>query len=166
MHVIDGKVVPWATSSKWNPARYFTPFRTREIAKLEKQTQGLIDRMMTTPTGKTMNLKGQVLGLDVGIGKRGKPIIFELNPTISSTVQGTSYGSTQLLNPLMEDAIVSQAAGRMPLIQKLQMGRDAAQLGLGGTAAYHAAEPWVARRKKPGHRDLLKAAALLKISLQ
>ena len=173
MHAVDGKVVPWATGSKWDATRYFTPFRNREVASLERKTQGILDKLMQdSPTARSMNLRKQVLGMDVGVGKNGQPIIFELNPSMPKSVASAiakdggdpTYGSFQLLNPLFENAITAQAAGRMPIIQKIQLARDGTQAAIGGGLMYQGAKPWIPYVQQ--QRNQQKNASAIPTSLE
>lgn len=155
VHVINGKVPPWTTSRKWSVLDYLVPRRTTRVAKLEKDVQDIVDRMLASnsPDVRKLDLKNQVLGFDVGLARRGgKPVVFEINPTVPEHLSkrfGTdaTYGSGQLTLPLHRQALIAQAAGKMPWMQKFQIGKDVAQTGLGGSLVYKGANPWLTRQE-------------------
>lgn len=127
IHVVNGKVIPFATSEKWDPFMHFSRFTNKEKQSLERQIQGHMDRLMEYqakhPKMKgfkpwELDLRKQVFGLDVGVGPDGKAIIYEFNPSMPDAYRN---GSGQLLHPDVLDAVSSAVKGRMPAIQKLQL---------------------------------------------
>lgn len=132
VHAVNGKVVPFATSEKWDLAGYFNPFESRRKRRIEKAFQELLDRAEKSddPFVRKFNLKNQVFGADVGIGPNGEPIFYELNPTMTSSEH---YGSGQLNFPWIRNAITRAIEGRMSGAQKLQLIAGGAPAA-GGTA--------------------------------
>ena len=134
VHVVNGKPIIGATSSKWNPADYLNPFATKEKARLEKMIAEDFEKLMKlkTPEAQKADLAHQVLGLDVGIGKNGRPIYFELNPSMPPDMHN---GSGQLLQPWIRSAVTSAIKGEMPLTQKLQLAAAALPTTIGAGSA-------------------------------
>ena len=150
VHVVNGQVVPFATSEKWDPLRHFSRFTNKEKQSIERQVQDVIDKIVKyqekNPRYKgfrpgELDIRKQILGLDVGISPEGKAIIYEMNPSMPNSLRN---GSGQLLHPDVMNAVDAAIKGRMPAIQKLQLllggagvagGAGMAAGGIGGLAA-------------------------------
>lgn len=120
LHVVNGRVIPYATTEKWDPLQYGNPLRTFRKAKIEAELQKFFDKVMVSdhPLAKKFQIKDQVFGMDVGIRPDGTPIIYEMNPTMGASKH---YGSGQLLFPWTRDAIHSAIKGTLPMAQKVQL---------------------------------------------
>lgn len=128
VHVVNGKVVPYATSHKWDPVDYWNTFGSKRKTKVESEAQKIIDKIVNSDMGKKLDLKNQVLGLDFGFRADGSPILFEMNPSMEADLHG---GSGQLLMPHVRNAINAAIKGKMSVAQKLQLAAGAAPVAAG-----------------------------------
>jgi hypothetical protein len=126
VHVINGKVVPYATVHRGSPSGYvgslLRPWASAEQRAAESYAQQAASRQ-PAQFGK------QVFGYDVGIDTAGKPFLIEMNPSF----QGS--GSGFMRNIPIADAIGSAMRGRLPNYVK---ARNLAYGGLGTTGVYEA----------------------------
>lgn len=121
VHVVNGKVIPFATSAKWSDGGYLNTFSSARKARIERQLQKDIDRILAsnTETAKRFKLKDHVLGLDVGVDpKTGKAIVYEMNPSMPVD---ENAGSAQLMIPWVRHAINSSIRGELSWPQRLQL---------------------------------------------
>lgn len=117
VHVLDGKVVPYATMFRGG-ARGFLPWQTKGIRQAEAHAT---EAMKKLPS----KYKGSSFGLDVAKDKGGKFHIIETNP---SDYTGTSG---LLQTPQMLDAMESAVRGKLPRHVMAQRGIE----GVGGAGA-------------------------------
>ena len=118
VHVIDGKVVPYATSGRGSVLGAL-PFRTRNHGLAEKSLQ---EQLRTIDPKK---LKG-TWGMDVMKTRDGKFRVVETNPT---TAGGSGFASA----PHIQDAFSAAIEGRLPRYVATQRAASAA--GRGGALA-------------------------------
>lgn len=132
VHIMNHKIIPFATSDKWDAPNYLSPFRSRRRARVEKALQRMFDDIGKNQSqlAKDMNTRNQVFGADIGIGHGGRPIIYELNPT---GTQAGGYGSGQVSLPHIRNALQASVKGTLPAAQKIQLGTSGTLLA-GGTA--------------------------------
>ena len=153
VHVVNGRVIPFATSHKWDARRYFSTFATNEKNRIHDQIQNAVDRMMKTDLGRKMDLKNNVFGMDVGIRADGSPVIFEFNP---SQMANANSGSGQLIFGPYRNAVADAVMGKMPTAQKIQLG-TAAGLGTGSMALTR--RGWKEMKKESMHKSTLEKKA-------
>lgn len=160
MHVVNGKVVPYATSGKWNILDYFNPFASRRKQRLEDEVQSMVDKLVASPMGQKYDIKNNVFGLDVGVRPDGSPIIFEMNPSQLSIDRS---GSGQLLFQHIRNAVNADIKNQMPGAQKIQLGTAAgiggAGLGLGAYGTNQLGKNRKGKEKKASYDMAMEAEA-------
>ena len=106
VHVINGKVVPYATMDRGSSTRgvinAISPWRKDEIRKVEEYAQKQMSGL------KNKHIRKGNFGFDVAIDVNGKPQLVEANPAATSGASGF------LTHPYVKDAIQAAAAGRLP----------------------------------------------------
>ena len=118
LHVVNGKVVPYATNMKWSLG-YLNPFETGYRRRAESELQKIVDKLSASKTGrKAFDFNNSVYGVDAAFDKNGKLRIIEWNPT--GNVHRHN-GSAQMNMWNVRDAVTSAILNRMPLAQKLQL---------------------------------------------
>ena len=134
VHVMNGKVIPFATSEKWDTSRHFSRFETREKRDIERQVQEMMDKILAYQDKKkgildeALNARKQVFGLDVGVRPDGRMVVYEFNPSMPPHLHS---GSGQLLHPDVNQAVRAAIKGRMPIQQMVQLGAGGATAGTG-----------------------------------
>jgi hypothetical protein len=107
VHVVNGKVIPYATAHRGNEVAYLAesmmPFRSLNQRRAERLAEEAVKSI-----GDKSLLKNQVYGFDIGIGKGNKPFLIETNPS------ATAGSSGFLVDDLVQDAISANIAGRLP----------------------------------------------------
>lgn len=131
VHVVNGKVVPYATYGRGNVADYLNtvlnPFRTREVRNVEEAVQKAVNRMPNAGDRTRASY-----GFDVGVDKAGKPFIVETNPSEGS------IASSWFSSPFVADSVVSATRGKLPAWVKARNSfYGAGALGLGGLGVNH-----------------------------
>lgn len=153
VHVVNGRVIPFATSHKWDVRRYFSTFATNEKNRIHDRLQDAVDRMLKTDLGRKLDLKNNVFGMDVGIRADGSPVIFEFNP---SQMAGANSGSGQLMFGPHRNAVTDAIKGRMPTAQRIQLGAAA---GLGAGSMTLTRKGWKEMSKESMSRPPLEKRA-------
>ena len=131
LHVVNGKVVPFATYGRGNVLDYaktlLNPFRTKEVRSVEEFAQRAIDKVKN----KNDRLKASY-GFDVGVDTKGKPFLVETNPSEGG------ISSSWLDAPFVADSVSAAAKGELPKWVKLRNSIYGGGLaaGLGGVG-YH-----------------------------
>jgi hypothetical protein len=115
VHVIDGKVVPYASGPKGTKI----PPSPENMRRFEKALQKQLDQL------DPKRLKG-TFGVDVVKLRDGSYRVIEMNPTTTAGASGGGEFAT------IQDALAAAVEGRLPNWVKWYRG---AQLGAGGTAA-------------------------------
>lgn len=129
-HVVNGRVVPFATSAKTGPG-YFSTFRNKAKADLEKAVQHVFDEASKSKIpGVADTMRNTPFGIDIGYDRLMRPTIYEMNPTLP---MAHGAGSGQFILPWTRNSVGSAIKGRLPLAQKIQLA--AGGLGTAGGAA-------------------------------
>ncbi len=116
VHVIDGKVVPYATLHRGSVTGML-PWHSRTASKAEQAVQAQLDAL------GNKNLKG-TFGFDAARSTDGKWNVIETNPT--------EFGGSGLMRlPHIQDAVAGALQGRLPTYVKAQRGIQ----GLGAIGA-------------------------------
>jgi hypothetical protein len=127
VHVVNGKVVPYATYGRGNTYDYINtvlnPFRTKEVRKVEEAAQHAIDN-----APNLVNRTKASYGFDVGVDKSGRPFIVETNPSEGS------IASSWFSSPFVADAVTSATRGKLPAWVKARNSLYGA--GLAGVGGY------------------------------
>lgn len=123
VHVIDGKVIPYATLLR-SSLTGSLPIRLPVHSRVEKAVQAQLDKL---PPGKAKGM----YGFDVMKTRDGGFKVVETNPTSPLTLEaGGGGGSGFLDRPIYQDAVAAALQGRLPRYIKAQ------RAVLGGTAAH------------------------------
>jgi ATP-grasp domain, R2K clade family 2 len=113
VHVVNGKVVPYATYGRGNMVDYATtllnPFRSKEVRDVEAAVQ----KAMNAVKNKSDRFKASY-GFDVGVDKAGKPFIVETNPSEGG------IASSWFDSPFVADSTIAAAKGELPKWVKLR----------------------------------------------
>lgn len=121
VHVVHGQVVPFATYGRGSTLDYFwvliCPVRPKFVRLAEQTVQTAVDGM----TSDVDRFKA-AYGFDVGIDQGGRPFIIETNPSEGG------ISSSWFNSPLVADAVVSAARGKLPLWVRLRNALYAALL--------------------------------------
>lgn len=120
VHVIDGKVIPYATSARGSVTGVL-PWYTRQAKAAEN---ALAQKLQGVDPAK---LKG-TFAFDVAPGQKGNWHVIESNPTDGG-------GSGLMGLPHMQDAVAAALQGRLPNYVKTQRGIQGAGLAALGAGA-------------------------------
>lgn len=127
VHVVNGKVVPYASLPKWDMlGLYGVPGRGRDVRRVEEAVQQFMDTAQGSKNKSVSQyrLGEHVLGFDVGLDKKGRPKIFEINPTGAggtfNVASSENFGSGLSLHPWVGNAMSSAVKGTTPLAQRLR----------------------------------------------
>lgn len=119
--VLFGTVVPYGTTHAGSVVRSHLPVVTERTKTAEKFAQGIIDRLAKHDP----RVKQMAFGMDIAFMQNGKPVLMELNPA-----GRTGYSGFQDY-PWIQDAIMSQVQGTVPIVKTMN---TAGKVGLGGAA--------------------------------
>lgn len=135
VHVLNGKVIPHATTSRWNHVLGYAapPMKTKDTQIAERGVQDFLDNIKHLDESSDANtmyannprvkkqLENNMFAFDTGIKQDGTPTIFEINPTGRAEASGVNheYGSGHLFNPFVSDAITSAAKGKTSKAQRI-----------------------------------------------
>lgn len=127
VHVLNGRVVPYATTHKGGPIQSalekWLPWNSSRTRRAEELTQSAVDAMGKGNREKTF------YGFDIGFDTAGKPFVIESNPAAADGLSGA------LLDPHVSDAMGAAIKGQLPNYVKARRGLWAGSAGLGGYAA-------------------------------
>jgi len=128
VHVLNGRVVPYATKHKGGPAQGFLerwmPWNTARINQAEALTQRAANQLGRGDRNKTF------YAFDIGFTNRGKPFVIEANPSATDGMSG------EFADPHVQDAIAAAIKGQLPNYVKARRGLWAGGTGLGVYQAF------------------------------
>lgn len=108
VHVVNGQVVPFATYGRGSTLDYIWVLICPVRPKFVRLAEETVQRAMDSMTSDVDRFKA-AYGFDVGIDQQGQAFIVETNPSEGG------IASSWFNSPLVADAVVSGARGKLPI---------------------------------------------------